>query len=80
MTGVTNALRKWRIGQGMTQAEVAELLSVNQSHVARFENGVLIPNRRAMAAIFEMTGGQVTANDFHHPPDGRIAEGQQVIS
>lgn len=55
----------WRKAQGKTQMEVATFLGVNQSHIARFEAGILIPNKVTMEDIFQMTGGHVTANDFH---------------
>ncbi len=59
-------LLAWRKAKGKTQMEVAGWLGVNQSQIARYEAGLMVPGSAVMEAIFEMTAGQVTANDFHN--------------
>lgn len=36
---------------GLSQAELAEKLGVNQATVSRFENGKLIPDKRTILAV-----------------------------
>ena len=46
-------LKKLRIQKGLTQAELAEKLFVSRSTVAKWENGLGLPNPESMAALEE---------------------------
>jgi transcriptional regulator with XRE-family HTH domain len=56
-------LRTWRLRQGLTQEELAEVLGTARASVNRYENGRM-PTRRLIRAIHKLTKGKVTANDF----------------
>lgn len=51
-----------KLGDG----DMAELLSVNKTTVWRVRTGDTAPSPDLLRKIFEITGGQVTANDFFH--------------
>lgn len=63
-------LAEWRIGQGLTQAELAEKLGCEQSFISQIERAAdpMIPRRRWMLAIYRFTFGAVTPNDFYNLP------------
>lgn len=44
-------LKKLRQEKGMTQAQLAEALFVSRSTVAKWENGLGLPNPESMAAL-----------------------------
>jgi len=71
-------LADWRKERGLSQRDVGDAIGVNQSHIARFESGKLIPNRWQMPALFALTNGMVAPNDFfplHKPPVDRGVSG-----
>ncbi len=42
--GLKNRLRAWRTGKNMTQAELAEAISVSRKTINTIENGVFTPS------------------------------------
>lgn len=60
-------LRSLRIRRGLTTRELGELLSVNQSHVTRMEQGKRIPNVAMVvkiAAVFGVTVDQLVQDEI----------------
>lgn len=49
-----NKLKKLRQEEGLTQAQLAEMLFVSRSTVAKWENGLGLPNPEAMAALEQL--------------------------
>lgn len=43
--------------------------ATNANCIWRWENGVNIPNRREMVALYLLSGGRVTPNDFYDLPE-----------
>jgi transcriptional regulator with XRE-family HTH domain len=64
-------LAEWRIGQGMTQAQLADRLGCEQSFISQIERATdpMIPRRRWMLAIYRLTWAAVTPNDFFDLPE-----------
>ena len=50
---IVQALKQWRKEAGLTQAEVAEKISVPQQHIARWENGTRSPTGTTIKKIAE---------------------------
>ncbi len=57
-------LREYRAMANLTQRALAERLSMSELSIIKYEGGTTIPSREAMLAIYEVTGGMVTPNDF----------------
>lgn len=55
-------LKQLRMEKGLTQAQLAEKLFVSRSTVAKWENGLGLPNPESMAALEELFG--VTAQEI----------------
>lgn len=71
-------LEAWMRAKGLKDGDVGEELGCPRSTICRFRKGLRIPNRDFMRAIFRLSGGLVTPNDFyglHSAPghDGRAA-------
>lgn len=66
-----NALREWRVAQGLSLAECAKAMETHWGSLSRIERGGRIPRPGLMARITLFTGGAVTANDFHAPISNR---------
>lgn len=49
-------LKQLRAEKGLTQAQLAEMLFVSRSTVAKWENGLGLPNPESMAALEELLG------------------------
>ena len=49
-------LKQLRTEKGLTQAQLAEKLFVSRSTVAKWENGLGLPNPESMAALEELFG------------------------
>jgi len=49
-------LKQLRLQKGLTQAQLAERIFVSRSTVAKWENGLGLPNPEAMAALEELFG------------------------
>lgn len=50
--------------EGISNAAFAEQIGVDPSSVWRFRQGARIPRRETMQKIVDLTGGDVTPNDF----------------
>lgn len=57
-------LETYLAANGLKETDFAKLIGVEQSTVNRLKRGSM-PTREVMARIFEVTGGQVTGNDFY---------------
>lgn len=57
-------LAGWLAERQMTQEQFAELVGSTQGSVARWISGLRTPRPAQVRKIKEITGGQVTANDF----------------
>ena len=53
-----DGIRAARRGAGLTQAQLADKLEVNQTTVARWEAGVLAPNHRHRSRLADLLGGR----------------------
>jgi len=66
-------LKRLRTSSGMTQAQLAEKLYVSRSTVAKWENGLGLPNPESMAALqalFDITAQQIATKE----PESVIVE------
>lgn len=50
---------------GILQAEFARKIGVTQGIVSYYVSGRTMPTRKNMQKIIEVTGGEVTADDFY---------------
>ena len=57
-------LPAFRESRRLSAAEFGRRAGVAHSTVLRWEDGSTFPSRRALARIAEITGGEVTPNDF----------------
>ena len=51
--------------KGLTNAEFGELVGANHSTISRLRKGKQVPGPDLMVAIYEVTEGAVSANDFY---------------
>ncbi len=58
-------LHDWLIQNNLSKAVFAKNINVSYQAVVYYINGKRFPNSITMRAIFNATGGQVTANDFY---------------
>lgn len=58
-------LKKYLKNNNITQKKFAELIGVDKMTLWRYVQGSRIPKPKIMQKIFELTNGQVTANDFY---------------
>jgi transcriptional regulator with XRE-family HTH domain len=70
--------RLWRIGKGLTLAELAARIGVTAGGLSRYERGQRMPARRIMSRFLQETKGEVTANDFFHLD--KLARAQAGVS
>ena len=56
--------RLFREKSKLSQEELAERIGVSKASVSRWESRARIPEPRLWERIREVTGGEVTANDF----------------
>lgn len=59
--------------KGMTRAAFADLAGIGRPYVTELCAGKSWPGREIAARIAEVTGGEVTANDFLEAPPERAA-------
>jgi len=64
-------LTAWRRQNGKTQAWLADQLGCSQSYVSQIERAAnpTVPRKDIAMAIFAVTDGAVTPNDFYDLPD-----------
>lgn len=48
----------------ITRRAFADLIGVSEVAICRYINGDRVPRRKEMARIIDVTGGEVTPNDF----------------
>lgn len=60
-------LSAWMTKEGLTDAALAARLKVAGNTVNRWRNRRRRPRASAVAMIYELSAGAVTANDFYHP-------------
>ena len=48
----------------LSDAEFAAAIGVERQAVHRYRSGLRVPTKAVLTKIFEVTGGQVSANDF----------------
>lgn len=61
-------LRCWRLAEGLSVVAAAARIGVSRQTWHAWERGDNIPPGAMMRRLFDLTGGQVTANDFYHLP------------
>lgn len=59
----------WLEQKGLKQSDVATALKTGKARAHRIVKEKIMPHADEMKAIYEMTGGAVTANDFYGLPD-----------
>lgn len=57
-------LGEWVRTKGMSHDDLAARLGCDRSTVSRYVSGHRMPRRPVLERITEITGGEVTANDF----------------
>lgn len=57
-------LREYRSAHGLSQENFARSVGVQKAAISRIEQGKRIPSMSLISRICEVTGGELTANDF----------------
>ena len=73
-------LNDWMQRKGVSAPEFAEKLKIEVRSVFRYLDGTRMPSRAKMQEINTLTGGMVTANDFHGlegNKDGKAVHGRR---
>jgi DNA-binding XRE family transcriptional regulator len=68
-----NKLGEYIRAQGITRSEFARRMGVSAQAVNRYCDGDRIPRLPQLRKIYELTGGDVTPNDFYCGPSERSA-------
>ena len=68
-------LKAYRKARGLTMEEFARKVGVQRAAVSKWERGS-IPRPEIMRRIVEVTGGEVTAQDFYDAAPARAEAGQ----
>ena len=66
--GLNMQLSEWRTRKNWTQEQLGKALCCDTSTIYRYESGVRLPQREAMADIYALTRGAVSPNDFYILP------------
>ncbi|MFT9848474.1 helix-turn-helix domain-containing protein [Aneurinibacillus sp. REN35] len=69
---IGDKLRSLRKSKGLTTSELADMVSVSQSYISRFENNRAVPDVDMLARILEALGTNIAsffANDDSLPPE-----------
>lgn len=61
-------LRAWREANKLSRAQLGERLGVTPVAIGRYEQG-RVPEPAVLQKIIEVSGGEVTANDFFVIPE-----------
>ena len=69
-------LRAYMQKEGLGDAQFAERIGVHRQTVRQYREGKRIPRPEIMRRIVEVTGGEVTAQDFYDAAPAR-AEAEQ---
>jgi len=62
-------LSDWITREGRSHQEVGSRIGKSQAAVSRYAAGKRMPDEETLIKIFEVTGGEVTPNDFVNLPD-----------
>lgn len=57
-------LREWRLGTGLSQADLAQSVGTSVDSVRRWEHGVNLPRSKFRRALAEVVG--ITLGELHH--------------
>ena len=57
-------LREYRIAKGLSQQDLAASVGVKKAAISRIEQGKRVPSMGLVARIVEISGGELSANDF----------------
>lgn len=68
LKSTTMKLAEWIKAKGLTRARFAEMIEVSPGMVTVYCDGSSWPSRAAAKRISEVTGGEVTPNDFLDAP------------
>lgn len=71
---VSHPLKKWRVSQGLTVAELAAKVPVARQTWHAWERGTSRPPARLMPTVVALTGNKVQPNDFYILPSLPQAE------
>ncbi|MGR4927336.1 helix-turn-helix domain-containing protein [Bradyrhizobium sp. CAR08] len=69
-------LSDWITREGLSHQEVGDRIGKSQAAVSRYVAGKRMPDEETLIKIFEVTGGEVSPNDFVALPDLAAAEGE----
>jgi transcriptional regulator with XRE-family HTH domain len=63
-------LAKWRKDKGWTQQELADALGITQGTISQIERvgSTQVPSPETILAVYRVTRGDVTPNDFYELP------------
>jgi transcriptional regulator with XRE-family HTH domain len=67
-------LDEWMRRNGKTYQDVADALGVDDVTIGRYARGERRPRWDVLTRLVEVTGGDVTANDFLPPPEQAAPE------
>lgn len=61
---MSHPLKRYRERRGLSQEEFGRLIGTTKVTISRFETGAREPTLRTIKKIMDVTGGELTANDF----------------
>ena len=61
------ALQAWRRKSAITTTQLAQLIGTSETTISRLENGKQRPGWDILDALFRLSNGEVTPNDFLRP-------------
>jgi transcriptional regulator with XRE-family HTH domain len=70
-------LRTFRESRGLSQEDLAKSVGVEKATISRIENGHRVPSMGLVSRLCEVSGGELTANDFM-PTDVAASEPERT--
>jgi DNA-binding XRE family transcriptional regulator len=61
-------LREYRVARGLSQSTFAASVGVKKATISRIEKGKRVPSMGLVARIVEISGGELSADDFMPEP------------
>ena len=58
-------LDEWKKRSNLSDTEIAAAIGVSRLSVFRYRQGEMMPRKKVMLKIVEMTGGKVLPSDFY---------------